>query len=114
MRAAIWRGLLRIPFLRRLYARRLLAFIDKSKKKNRKLPEELRRLDQVIAKLPKPQRPKAVEEALSSGREQEMSREVRRAAERQERLSGRRGGSRRPGMPASKLAQQPPARGKRR
>lgn len=99
-RASISRAFLRVPFLRRLYVRRVLAFLEKSKRKRRPLPPELRDLDAMMRRLPARQRPEALEAALRlqvTEGDRATSREMRRAAARQGRQSGRGGSHRRPG-----------------
>ncbi|MGH9205377.1 MAG: hypothetical protein ACRD1G_02270 [Acidimicrobiales bacterium] len=98
VRGAIGRRLFRIPFMRRFYARRIVSFIDKSKRKKRPLPENLQAMDSQLGRLPKAERLKAIEMSLRPGAQEELGRDIRRAAARQERLSGR-GGGKRPGAP---------------
>lgn len=101
-RAGVWRTIMRVGILRRLYAKRLLAFMAKSKRKRRPLPNELRELDIAMGRLPEHERRAALERALAGdgggkGAPQ-MGRDMRRAASRQSRQSGRGGSSnRRPG-----------------
>jgi hypothetical protein len=101
------RRLLQVGAIRRWYARRLVASIDKSHAKRRSLAPELVRIDQVIRRLPKPQRADAVAEMLQPTNEQQYSREMRRAAERQSRGRGQGGVSRRrPGTLPAPRAQR--------
>ena len=118
MREAIWRTIMRVGFLRTLYAKRLLAYMAKSKRKQRALPPELRELDIAMSRLPEDQRRAALEEALSGKSTEAMGREMRRAASRQSRQSGRGGSHRRPGAvrtkdpsQAGQARQQPPPQG---
>jgi hypothetical protein len=97
VRATITRGIVRVPFLRRLYVRRMLAFLDRSKRKKRALPKELAELDVAMSKVPKDQRLAMLETALTEGTQGGASRQMRRAADRQKRQSGRGGPRRRPG-----------------
>lgn len=96
-RDSAWKRLLRIGIIRRWYARRLIKYIDKSRKKKRKLPQHLVQVDTMLRKVPKPQRQKLVEEMLTPGREEQFGRAMRRAAERQNRGSGQGSAKRRPG-----------------
>ncbi len=86
IRTAVFRSIMRIGFLRHFYVRRLLRFMEKSKAKKRKLPPELFRLDQMLARLPPPKRAEALESALLANPDETPSREMRRAAARQDRL----------------------------
>jgi hypothetical protein len=97
VRATITRGIVRVPFLRRLYVRRMLAYLERSKRKKRALPKELNELDIAMSKVPKDQRMAMLETALTEGSKGGASREMRRAADRQKRQSGRGGPRRRPG-----------------
>ncbi len=103
LRDGFWRRLLKIGFIRRWQARRLIAYIEKSKKKHRRLPDELVRIDAMVRRLPKPQRAKAVEEMLVPTSEEQFGREIRRAAARQNRGSGRGGPRKRPGLPPTSV-----------
>lgn len=109
VRATITRGIVRVPFLRRLYVRRMLAFLERSKRKKRALPKELAELDVAMSKVPKDQRMAMLESALTEGSQGGASRQMRRAADRQKRQSGRGGPRRRPG--AVKQAGTGPAPG---
>ncbi len=97
VRATITRGIVRVPFLRRLYVRRMLKFLERSKRKKRALPKELAELDIAMSKVPKDQRMAMLESALTEGAQGSASRQMRRAADRQKRQSGRGGPRRRPG-----------------
>jgi hypothetical protein len=98
-----WKRLLRFGVIRRWYARRLLKFIEKSRKKKRKLPQHLVQVDTTLRRVPKPQRQSLIEEMLVPGREEQLGRTMRRAASRQDRSSGRGGTGRRPGMPPQQV-----------
>src|SRR5580698_6462488 len=87
IRTAVFRSIMRVGFLRHFYVRRLLRFMEKSKAKKRKLPPELFRLDQMLSRLPPPKRAEALESALLASPDETPSREMRRAAARQDRLS---------------------------
>jgi hypothetical protein len=89
IRTAVFRSIMRVGFLRHFYVRRLLRFMDKSRAKGRALPAELNRLEQMLSRLPPKKRAEALETALlTSPDENNPSREMRRAAGRQERLRG--------------------------
>ena len=79
---------MRVGFLRHFYVRRLLRFMEKSKAKKRALPAELVRLEQMLSRLPPPKRAEALESALLASPDETPSRELRRAAARQDRLRG--------------------------
>lgn len=107
IRDSVTRKLLSIGAVRRWYARRIVASIEKSHEKRRSLAPELVRIDQMIRRLPKPQRADAVAEMLQPTNEQQYSRELRRAAERQDRGRGQGGTSRRrPGTLPAPRAQR--------
>jgi hypothetical protein len=86
IRTAVFRSFMRVGFLRHFYVRRLLRFMEKSKAKKRKLPPELFRLEQMLMRLPPPKRAEALEAALLANPDETPSREMRRAASRQDRL----------------------------
>lgn len=85
--------------MRAFYARRLLRYLAKSKKKGRDLPEQLADLDEYLARVPAKQRRELLEASLSGELDSRAGRAVRRAAGRQGRQKGRAGGGQRPGMP---------------
>ncbi len=108
IRDGVTRRLLALGVVRRWYARRIVASIEKSRAKRRSMSPELVRIDQIIRRLPKPQRAEAVEKLLQPMDDQQYSRELRRAAERQERGRGQGGTSRRrPGTLPAPRAQRP-------
>lgn len=86
-----------VGFVRRTYARRLIKFMERSKEKKRPLPPELREIAFGISRLPEEHRLPALEDALQGKGPDAMSRDMRRAASRQSRLSGKGGPHRRPG-----------------
>jgi len=88
IRTAVFRSIMRVGFLRHFYIRRLLRFMEKSRTKGRALPPELGRLDQMLRRLPPPKRAEALESALLASPTETPSREMRRAAARQDRLRG--------------------------
>jgi hypothetical protein len=88
IRNAVFRRIMRVGFLRHFYIRRILRFMEKSREKGRTLPPELARLDQMLRRLPPPKRAEALETALLASPDETPSRELRRAAARQDRLRG--------------------------
>jgi 2-haloacid dehalogenase len=93
IRTAVFRSIMRVGFLRHFYVRRLLRFMEKSKAKGRALPPELFRLEQMLGRLPPPKRAEALESALLASPDETPSREMRRAAARQDRLRSDGGGT---------------------
>jgi hypothetical protein len=94
------RFIARTPWLRRRYAKRLIRTIDRYKEKGRPLPDSLARLERQLRRIPAPKRAQTVEQMMELGAEQDdatPSRAVRRAAGRQERQKGTKGGGLRPG-----------------
>jgi hypothetical protein len=89
----------RTPWLRRRYARRIIRTIDKFQKKGRPLPENLARLERQLRRVPQPKRQQLVEQMMEMGSDEDVTtnRALRRAAGRQERQKGQRGGGLRPG-----------------
>lgn len=117
VKGAVWRAVVRVPFLRRIYIKRMLAFLEKSRRKKRPLPTDLHELDLMIRRLPESQRAEALEQAMQSGASGDdgTSRQLRRAATRQQRQSGKGGARRRPGGMAPPPGRGgPPSRGSRR
>jgi hypothetical protein len=105
-RDGVWKRLLKVGVIRRWYARRLVKYIEKSRKKKRRLPQHLSQVDTMLRKLPKAQRVKTLEEMLVPGREEQLGRNLRRAAARQNRGSGRGGPGRRPGLPPQQVVRR--------
>jgi hypothetical protein len=99
----------RHAWLRRRYARRILKTIDKFKDKGRTLPDNLSRLDRQLRNVPKPKRQQLVEQMMEMGSEEDVTtnRALRRAAGRQERQKGQRGGGVRPGTLPGQPRQRP-------
>ena len=99
----------RTPWLRRRYARRILKTIDKFQDKGRQLPDNLSRLERQLRRVPKPKRQQIVEQMMEMGSEDDVSsnRALRRAAGRQERQKGQRGGGLRPGTLPGQPRQRP-------
>jgi hypothetical protein len=87
-RAKLGRTLLRVPFLRRFYLRRLLALLESGGTKKRPLPPQLQDLRRVIMRVPESKRYATLEQALEQAPQLEQnppSRALRRAAARQQR-----------------------------
>lgn len=99
----------RTPWLRRRYARRILRSIDRYKDKGRPLPESLSRLEKQLRRVPTPKRQQVVEQMMEMGSDQDVTtnRALRRAADRQERQKGQRGGGLRPGTLPGQPRQRP-------
>lgn len=93
------RFIARTPWLRRRYARRIVRTIDKFKDKGRPLPENLQRLERQLRRVPGPKRQQIVEQMMEMSADEDLAsnRALRRAAGRQERQKGQRGGGLRPG-----------------
>lgn len=98
----------RTPWLRRRYVRRVLRTIDRSREKNRTLPDSLVRIDRMLRRVPKAKRAEALEQMLEAGStpETELNRALRRAAGRQERQSGKKGAGLRPGLGPGQRVEQ--------
>jgi predicted DNA-binding protein len=107
IRTSISRNVMKVSFVRNWYIKRTLKFIDKSKEKGRRLPPELADMNRALSKVPKAQRAKVLAEAMEAGQEglQDTSRAYRRAAENQNRQSGRGRGRTRPGLPPGAMQQ---------
>lgn len=94
------RFIARTPWLRRRYARRIVRTIDRFQRKGRPLPENLSRIERQLRRIPGPKRAQAIEQMMELSSEQQQatpSRAMRRAAGRQERQKGSKGGGLRPG-----------------
>ena len=109
LRSAPARFIGRTAWLRRRYARRILKTIDKYQDKGRPLPENLVRLERQLRRVPKPKRQQLMEQMMEMGSEDDVStnRALRRAAGRQERQKGQRGGGLRPGTLPGQPRQRP-------
>jgi predicted alpha/beta-hydrolase family hydrolase len=81
------RMIARVPWLRRRYARYVLRYIEKSRKKGRDLPPELAQLDRQLIRVPPSKRAELLETALVTGNDPSAasSRAMRRALARQSR-----------------------------
>jgi hypothetical protein len=91
VRGAISRSTLRVPFVRRLYVRRLLNIIEKSREKGRRLPPDLYELSKQLARVPKSEQAALLEQGLKAEREgmTGVNREQRRSAAAQSRQGGK-------------------------
>ncbi len=98
-RQRLFRRFMQVGPMRRLYARRLLRYLDKSRAKGRVIPNQLADLDDYLSRVPVKQRRDVLEASLSGELEANVGRDLRRAASRQNRQKGRPGGGQRPGMP---------------
>ncbi len=100
---------MRIGFLRRRYVKRLIRYIDKSKKKGRRLPPEMMDLSRFLAQVPREQRAEKLEEAIIAQQQGDDSfnRDLRRAAANQQRRSGKGAGGYRPGAPPRSMQPGP-------
>lgn len=90
----------RSKWLRRRYARRVVKMMRKYRDKGRQLPENLRPIERQIRRLPPAEQVRTLERLLEAGAkaDPEASRNLRRAASRQQRRSGKKGGGVRPGL----------------
>jgi hypothetical protein len=105
IRGALGRAVMRVPWSRRWYIRRILKFIDKSKKKGRPLPQGLEETARLLSRVPKHQRAKVFEEAIEANQAApDMGRAYRRATERRRR-SGKNESHYRPGLPPGVIKQ---------
>jgi hypothetical protein len=91
VRGAIGRSTMRVPFVRRLYVRRLLKIIDKSREKGRRLPPDLYELSKRLDRVPKSERAALLEQGFKADREgmTGVNREQRRSAAAQSRQGGK-------------------------
>jgi hypothetical protein len=113
LRARVSDRMMKVPFFRRRYAKRLIKYIDKSKAKGRALPPEFAELQRFLAQVPKDQRAQKFEEALTHQQTEEpVSRDMRRAAANQQRRSGKNPAGYRPGAPPRSLQPRVPKRPK--
>ena len=99
----------RNAWLRRRYARMILRSIEKRRRKDKPLPDNLVELERRLRGMPPAKREQMLEQVLEYQAEPNAvnNRAARRAAERPERMSGR-GKGRRPGMPAGQRPRQRP------
>jgi hypothetical protein len=77
--------LLRLPFVGRIYLKSLLRTLERTPRG--KLPAELRQLQALLTQVPPAQRLELLQNAMKGRlpQPQQLSREMRRAAERQQR-----------------------------
>ncbi len=94
IRTAIFDKAMKVGFLRRFYVKRLLRYIEKSRKKGRALPPDLQQVERMVARLPRKKQVELLETALQSKPDEITNRQLRRAAGRQDRLRGSGGGNR--------------------
>jgi hypothetical protein len=109
IRERISRRMMRVPFLRRRYVKRMLKYMDKSKEKGKRLPPELWELNRFLSQVPKAQRAEKLEEAITAQRNEEPigNRDLRRASANQSRQSGKAPGRYRPGSPPRSMQPGP-------
>ena len=98
-RARFFQRMMKVGVFRRMYARRIMRYLEKSRTKGRPLPDEMVQLDDFLSRLPEKDRRAALEATLSGELESQAGRALKRAAARQGRQSGRGGGRQRPGAP---------------
>ncbi|MHB1928481.1 MAG: hypothetical protein ACYDEN_07135 [Acidimicrobiales bacterium] len=106
LRRRMGQRVMKIGFLRRRYVKRVIRYIDKSKKKGRRMPPEMMELQRFLSQIPKEERAKRLEEAIlaqQSG-DEAFNRDLRRAAANQQRRSGKGAGGYRPGAPPRSMA----------
>jgi hypothetical protein len=94
IRTAVFTRAMKVGFLRRFYVKRLLRYIEKSRKKGRSLPPDLAQVERMVARLPPKKQVELLETALLSKPDEISNRQLRRAAGRQDRLSGSGAGNR--------------------
>jgi hypothetical protein len=83
---AVGRTFLRVSVLRRWHIRRTLKFIDRSGAKGRHLPEGMADTARFLARVPRSQRARVLEDAILANQDTpNMGRQFRRAAARQRR-----------------------------
>jgi hypothetical protein len=90
IRTAVFTRSMKIGFLRRFYIRRLLRYIEKSKKKGRALPADLVPVQKMLARYPrnKKKQMEVLEAALLAKPDENYNRQLRRMAGKQDRLRG--------------------------
>lgn len=109
LRQRVGERVMRVGFVRRRYVKRVIRYIDKSKKKGRHLPPEMLELSRFLSQLPREQRAEKLEEALVAQQQgtESFNRDLRRAAANQQRRSGKGAGGYRPGAPPRSLQPGP-------
>jgi hypothetical protein len=112
LRTAPARLIARVPWLRRRQARRLVKTLERYREKGRPIPENLSRLERQLRQIPKHKRAAAVEQMMemSVQPDQTSNRALRRAAGRQDRQKGAKGGGLRPGTLPGQRQRQGPVR----
>lgn len=110
LRAKASQRMLKIGFMRRRYAKRLVRYIDRQKAKGRPLPPQFADLERFLSQVPKEQRAQRFEEALAMQQADDLpiGREMRRAAANQQRRSGKNPAGYRPGSAPRALQPRPP------
>ena len=83
IRAALGQGLLKIPFFRRLYLKRLLQYLEETKP--HEVRPELRALHTAIQRVPRSKRLETLESAMKQSQEPPPNRQLRRMSEKQSR-----------------------------
>lgn len=109
LRQRISERAMKVGFLRRRYVKRLIRYIDKSKKKGRRLPPEMTEMSRFLAQVPREQRAEKLEEAILAQQQgdESFNRDLRRAAANQQRRSGKGAGGYRPGAPPRSMQPGP-------
>ncbi len=108
LRQRMGQRVMRIGFLRRRYVKRVIRYLDKSKKKGRRLPPGMMEMQRFLAQIPKEERAQRLEEAIVAQQSgDEFNRDLRRAAANQQRRSGKGAGGYRPGAPPRSIAPGP-------
>lgn len=104
------RIIVRVPFLRRHYARFLARSIRKQRKKGQRLPPDLYRIERQIRHLPPTVQAEKLEELLklsAKWKPDEAGRQLRRAADRAERVGSTGRGTRQGRVPQGRAPQAP-------
>lgn len=111
LRQRVSERLMKIGFLRRRYVKRLIKYVDKSKKKGRRLPPEMMEMSRFLAQVPREERAEKLEEAIVAQQrgDDTYNRDLRRAAANQQRRSGKGAGGYRPGSPPRSMQPGPRA-----
>jgi hypothetical protein len=94
VRTAVFNRAMKVGFIRRFYVKRLLRYIEKSRKKGRSLPPDLVQVEKMVARLPAKKQVELLETALLTKPDDVNNRQLRRAATRQDRLRGSGAGNR--------------------
>jgi hypothetical protein len=94
IRTAVFSRAMKVGVIRRFYVRRLLRYIEKSRKKGRSLPPDLVQVEKMVSRLPRKKQEEVLETALLAKPDTAGNRQLRRAATRQDRLRGSGSGNR--------------------